>query len=242
MNIILHHLKNLQEVDDRLRAGQKALDGCEERLKAAGAALKSSEDKLRATREELAKMRARHRELEAEVADLTQKRKNNEARQMTIKNANEYTALAREAEFLNGRINELEDETLELLDKIEKAEIALENFEQLVSEEAAAYGLTSAEIDKVTAAGRRELEVLKARREELVKELPAPQLSQYNELVRTRAGRAVAAASDGMCLDCRLSFPPQIYNELQRNEKISNCPNCGRIIYWREHPDFQTEA
>jgi predicted nucleic acid-binding Zn-ribbon protein len=50
---------------------------------------------------------------------------------------------------------------------------------------------------------------------------------------------AVTAAAEGLCLACRLSFPPQFYIELQRNEKISVCPNCGRLIYWRDHPDFK---
>ncbi|MDR1051986.1 MAG: C4-type zinc ribbon domain-containing protein [Deltaproteobacteria bacterium] len=42
-----------------------------------------------------------------------------------------------------------------------------------------------------------------------------------------------------MCRCCRLSIPPQLYNELQRNDKLITCPNCARILWWMHHPHFK---
>ena len=45
---------------------------------------------------------------------------------------------------------------------------------------------------------------------------------------------AMAEARQGACLVCHIHIPPQMYNELQRVDRLKNCPNCERIIYWDE--------
>ena len=234
MNLILRDLKNLQEVDDQLRQTRKTLEE-------GAARLKSFEIKLEGARNDLQAMQARHRELEGEVAGLAVKQKSNETRQMSIKSDQEYAALAKEAGFLAGRINELEDETLELLDRIEKREVEISDLALVVTEESAAYGRLAAETEKAQQNSHDLLAELTARRGKVIAALPPVQLQQYDEIAKARGGRAVTAAAAGLCLACRLGFPPQIFNELQRNEKILTCPNCGRIIFWQDHPDFASE-
>ena len=241
MNTVLVDLKNLQEVDDQVELDRKVLEEGAARLAQAVARLKAFEDKLSGARQNLAEMKTRHRDLEGEVADLSVKKANNEKRQMSIKSSNEYTALLKEAEYLAGRINESEDEILELLDRIEKREVEIGELELVVTEEAAVYARAAAAAEKAEGESRARLAVLAERRQSLVAAIPAPRMRQYEDIAKRRKGIAVTAAADGLCLACRLGFPPQIYNDLQRNEKILACPNCGRIIYWRDHPDFQEE-
>lgn len=241
MNTVLLDLKKLQEVDDLSRLSQKALEEGAASLAEAGARLKALEGRLASARAELETGRSRHRALEAEVADLSVKKKNNENRQLSIKNAAEYTALMKEAEFLSTKIGELEDETLELLDRMERAEAEIGRQEALALEEAAVYAKSAQEIEKRLADSREGLAELAGQRRALAESLPADQLKRYEEIARVRAGLAVAAAAEGLCQACRLGFPPQVFNELQRNEKILTCPNCNRIIYWRDHPDFKSE-
>ena len=241
MNIELLDLKNLQEVDDQTEGDRKVLEEGAARLAEGARRMKAFEDKLAGAREELAAMRTRHRELEAEVADLSVKKAANEKRQMAVKSNNEYTALQKEAEYLAGRINESEDEILALLDRIEKREVEIGELELVVTEEAAVYARAAAATEKAEGRSRARLAVLAERRLGLVAAIPAPRMRQYEDIAKRRKGIAVTAAADGLCLACRLGFPPQVYNDLQRNEKILTCPNCGRIIFWRDHPDFKEE-
>lgn len=238
MNAVLCGLKDLQEIDDQLRRLRNALEEGASKLAEAAAALKNSENRLASARKDLMAMRSRHRELEGEVSGLAVKQKNNEARQMNIKSDNEYAALMKEADFLAGRINELEDETLELLDRIEQREAEISGLETAAAEESTAYDRLAAETESAGQTGRHQLAELTDRRAAVVSALPSAWLKQYDEIAKARGGRAVSAAAAGLCLACRLGFPPQIFNELQRNEKIMTCPNCGRIIFWRDHPDF----
>lgn len=238
MNTALIDLKNLQEVDDEARHDVRALEEGARRRAVAAASLKASEDRLAGARGEVEAMRVRHRTLEGEVADLSGRRTNNSRRQMAVKNNSEYAALQKEAEFLSTRINELEDEILALLDRLEKREVDITDLEALVSEEVAAYAALAAETEKAELAGRERLADLSRRRQALTAALPANLLKQYDDIAKARGGRAVTAATGGLCLACRLGFPPQLFNDLQRGEKILNCPNCGRIIYWSDHPDL----
>ena len=239
MNTILLDLKNLQEVDTQARLHRKALDEGAAQLAAGAAGLKSLTAKAAARQRELEAMGRRHRELEAEVADLSLKKKNNENRQMSVKTQGEYDALLKEAGFLTTRIGELEDEILALLDQIEIKEAEAGELARAVSAETMAHEQLAAATEQSRAERLTQLAGLESRRQSLAAALPPDKLKQYETIVQARAGLAVTAAAEGLCLACRLSFPPQIYNDLQRNDKIMTCPNCGRLIYWRDHPDFK---
>ncbi|MDR0881032.1 MAG: C4-type zinc ribbon domain-containing protein [Candidatus Adiutrix sp.] len=239
MNAILLDLKNLQEVDTQARLHRKALDEGAAQLARAAAGLKNLTAEAAARQRELEALGRRHRELEAEVADLSLKKKNNENRQMSVKTQGEYDALLKEAGFLAARIDELEDEILALLDQIEIKEAEAGGLARAVSAETENYEQLAAAAEQSRAERLAQLAGLESRRRSLAAALPPDRLKQYETIAQSRAGLAVTAAAEGLCLACRLSFPPQIYNELQRNEKIMTCPNCGRLIYWRDHPDFK---
>ena len=239
MKTELKALIGLQEADDQARRERRIMDDTGAELAAAQAELAralgevSDLQKLQATEE------ARHRELEAEVVDLTARKRKNEDRQMAVKSESEYEALKKEAEYLGRKISDLEDETLALLDGLDQRRELMADLSSLAAEAGAAEAELAARAEAGEKAGRAALEVLAARRAELAGSVGPALLRQYEDTARDRGGAAVTAAAEGLCLACRLSFPPQFYNELQRNEKISVCPNCGRLIYWRDHPDFQ---
>ena len=239
MKTELTALIGLQEVDDQARRERQVLAEAQAGLAASRAELALAEGEVSDLRRLQATEEARHRELEAEVADLTARKRKNEDRQMAVKSEGEYAALKKEIEYLGRKISDLEDETLDLLDRLDQRREILAARTSLAAEARAAEAELAARTEAGEREGRAALEALAARRAELAV-IIGPALSrQFEDTARDRGGVAVTAAAEGLCLACRLSFPPQFYNELQRNEKISVCPNCGRLIYWRDHPDFK---
>lgn len=237
-NPVLGTLIALQAIDDQAKQIRQSLTAMTAKLEEGRGTLKKLESKLATLKQELADMKAHHRDLEGQVADLSVKRANNEKRQLNVKSSTEYAALTKEAEFFASRIDELEDEILALLDRIEQREKEVAAWSQLVAKEGASFAQLEAATAQDQAAGQETLGGLGVRRGAETGSLPPNQLKHYEELIQTKGGRAVTAAAGGMCLACRLGFPPQFFNDLQRNEKILTCPNCGRIIYWQDHPDF----
>jgi predicted nucleic acid-binding Zn-ribbon protein len=77
--------------------------------------------------------------------------------------------------------------------------------------------------------------VFAEQRSKIESRVPREPLALYDR-IRRRKPQAMVEVIDGTCQGCHLQIPPQIYNEAQRGERVLQCPNCTRIIYWRK-PD-----
>jgi predicted nucleic acid-binding Zn-ribbon protein len=79
------------------------------------------------------------------------------------------------------------------------------------------------------------LQELQTDRKEATKDIPKPILSRY-EFIRSRLSNPViVGVEEGICTGCHISIPPQTFIELQKGEQILSCPNCQRLIFWRNH-------
>lgn len=76
---------------------------------------------------------------------------------------------------------------------------------------------------------KEQASLMKARNN-LLKKLPQEIADSY-ELLKKRYKRAIAPVDSGFCFGCFQKLPTQL---LTRSEEIVNCPNCGRILYWRK--------
>ena len=77
-----------------------------------------------------------------------------------------------------------------------------------------------------------------ARRKELVDRVPK-QICRLYERIHKRLGRAVVEVLEGHCSGCNLDVPPQMYNEIQRGDKIHQCPYCFRILFFKAKPEAE---
>ncbi len=73
------------------------------------------------------------------------------------------------------------------------------------------------------------------RREALSKQIEARLSKLYNTLKEKRRGVGVVNVRNETCQGCFLNIPPQMYNEVQKNNTLIQCPNCNRILYWEEN-------
>jgi len=71
-------------------------------------------------------------------------------------------------------------------------------------------------------------------RHELVAKIQPQIHSQYQKLLGTKAGVAMAEARGESCSGCYMSIPPQVFVNVKKNESIITCPNCSRILYFKE--------
>ena len=71
-----------------------------------------------------------------------------------------------------------------------------------------------------------------SRRKDLVAQVPPDTLRLY-ERIHKRLGRAVVPAMNGNCTGCNMEIRAQIYNEIQRGDKIFQCVYCKRILVFK---------
>jgi predicted nucleic acid-binding Zn-ribbon protein len=153
---------------------------------------------------------------------------------MSIKNNKEYRALLKEIEEAEKGNADKEDRVLSCLEELEALSNELEAKKKGLSAMRDRLEDEKTTISKDVARVHEELSDVEKSRNALVETIDTQLLARYEQIKARRGGIAVALANNATCSECYLGIPPQMYNELQRQDSLKFCPNCQRIIYWKE--------
>ena len=227
-------LIQLQEVDGKIRslAEQKKLlpeilAGLESRRVANKAALETVKENLLAAQKN---KRDRDQGLEAGV----QKVEKLKAHSSEIKNNKEYQALLKEIETAEQENKAIEDDILVLMEKIDAAAAQITVAELKAKEDEVSIQAEVKQHEAEFAKLEKELKGVEQARQELAARIDPSVLSSYGRLLRTKGGLAIAEARGESCVGCYMSIPPQIFVNIKKNASIITCPNCHRILYYKE--------
>ncbi|MDR2367852.1 MAG: C4-type zinc ribbon domain-containing protein [Deltaproteobacteria bacterium] len=237
-------LITLQDLDNKIRTWRLAAEEGPAKIQAAREKLTALEAEKAVLDEKLAANAKGRRELETLTEDLAMRQTTNQARQLKARNNNEYRAVMKEADTINSTLAAKEDELLTFMAEAEKLQAVLPPLAADIEAEAKIFAEREAAIMAVIQEGQTLEAEATQRRQGMLAGIPPAFLGRYNTIAQNRDGQAMAPVVQGMCRVCRLSIPPQLYNELQKNDKLLTCPNCARILYWMHHPyfkDFCTE-
>jgi hypothetical protein len=91
-----------------------------------------------------------------------------------------------------------------------------------------------------TAVNQKQLDVLKAERQQLVAGLRKPAYSAYERIRKKwHGGSAVAEALEGRCSACQILLRPQFFQDLRNSGEMMFCESCGRILYYNPPVSFE---
>ncbi len=174
------------------------------------------------------------KEKERHLDDINEKIKKLKARTSEIKTNKEYQAHLKEIETAEKEVRSIEDDILILMEQIESAQKELKVQEERVKKEETRVRDYEKGLMNETEEAEREIGRLKAQRTDIVKKI-APGIYQlYITLLESKRGLAVTEAVNEICQGCNMNISPQLYVELKKNDRIYQCPQCHRILYWRE--------
>jgi predicted nucleic acid-binding Zn-ribbon protein len=235
----LDGLIRLQAVESELRRtdGELAqLPGRQAELEARLAAERSRLETLRGSLDTSQKTRRRE---EGTLQDLEAKRSKYKGQLMEVKTNKEYTAMLHEIEGVEREIRSREDQILAEMENTETLATDLKKEDEVLRKEEARHKQDVAALE----GQRRELtarrERLAAEREQVAGTISADVRELFQRVAKLR-GVAVAAASDGRCQECHLLLRLQMYSDLKRNDAITQCPQCNRILFYE--PPAPVEA
>jgi uncharacterized protein len=226
-------LANLQTVDQSLRTKSLAVAEGEGRVAALEEAVRGQTAAANAAREETAGLTARQRDLESRLTAAETKMKDRRMRITRIRNDKELGLAKREVELLKEETSTLETELVAVM---EQAEAAAAKLQGLETELARLTGERDAEANELREKIERlsgEMERERATRMELIETVDGDLRRKYEMIFSRRGGLAVVEVRGGICLGCRMRVPPQLFNEIQRNEQVILCPSCQRMLFWR---------
>ena len=201
----------------------------------------SAEKTLHDTRLSSEKQRQKYEELEKKKRDRerlfeeTQERiRKLKARVSEIKNNREYQAHLKEIEAVERERHAIEDEILALMESLDAAQKDLRARESEVKAEGEKVDAFKRRLDAEIAAAEKELDALRLRRGRMVERIEPAAYELYFRLLESAQGLAVVEARDEVCRGCNMNIPPQLFVELKKSERLIQCPQCGRILFWKK--------
>lgn len=225
----LHRLQlALKEVQDQLNRGPRQVKARENVMAQVDAERQAKEDELKQARAAVDRKNLDLKTNEAKLKELD--RKLNEA-----SNNKEYDILRGQIAADNAANSVLQDEVLELLDRVDK-------IQQEIVEVKAKRVKAEQERDRVAAEFASKSNDLKQQEAGLLgqvaeaeKDIPLTILDRYRRLVEAHGADALASTDRGMCNACYVSLTSQQQMIIQDHALVF-CSSCGRLLY---HPTAQ---
>jgi len=237
-------LIQLQKADSEIadmRARKKALPEAKESL---DATLKTFEDAVEAERQRLDDLNKTHRAKESQLNEGAEKIKKTKSRLLEVKTNKEYDAALKEIDAIGLKNSHIEDEIIYILDDIEQAKENLGIQEKELADYRAIYDRQRSTIESELGSIDSVLDDMITRCDTIRSQIKDDLIKKYDILKAKRNGYAVVPVWKEVCGGCHMNLPPQLYNELQKPERLMLCPNCNRIIYWEDRgsSDDETDA
>lgn len=225
-------LIELQEIMIRVRAAETEKRKVPLEVADLKALFEEREAKFLSAQQEFEQLKKDRREKERDIEEEREKVERAKARLMTIKTNKEYYAMLKEIEGAKRANTAREDELLAILARCEEAEKRLAEFQAELGEVSGRYRERMVDIEAKMAGFDDNITALDAKRAEVAARLDAGLARRFEMIFDRRDGLAIVAARNQSCTGCHMNLSPQLYNLLQRDDRIHTCPNCNRILYF----------
>ena len=238
MNEQLRLLRDLQDVDLQLKAIEADKERYPMEMKNLDEKLASEKDMSKKKKERIELLEKERRQKEGDL-ELEQERiKRAQSKLYDIKTNKEYQALLTEIETLKEVDSQREIEILEIMDEIDELKKEYGGVEKALLEMEERIGAEKRQLEESLGKADSALATKKRKRTMITKKL-SPELMGLYRTLKEKRRTAVVSARFGTCQGCNVRIPPQMFNEVQRNEAIIVCPSCNRILYWEDRIDYR---
>ena len=231
---LLIELQKMESAAGKIVARKKDLPAQMEELDAQFAALSAT---VKTEQEQLENLRKRRREKDSQLQSGQEMLKRTRERLFEVKTNKEYQSMLKEIETLETKNSHLEDEIIVLLDEIDRLEAVMKTKEAELNAGRLRYEEQKVKLEEEFKAIEVELDVCVRKSGEIRKNIPGDLLRKYEQIKAVGRGLAVVSVWMEICDGCHMAIPPQLYNELQKTVDLLTCPNCSRIIYWKNKND-----
>lgn len=193
-----------------------------------------AESQLEGVKRNLEDLHKRRRGRERELDQHTEEMKKRHGRLLEVKTNKEYSAILHEIQTLKEKQSALEDEILGLMETIERQTREVGIQAEQLSKEREICGQKKGEWEEKLSAIEARFAAFLEERAERVTHIDPNLVQNYRRIYENRQGLAVVSIKERSCSGCFVTLTPQTCNEIKRNDRIFNCSNCNRILYWKE--------
>jgi predicted nucleic acid-binding Zn-ribbon protein len=233
VNEQLERLIHLQKIDSKILATNRIIEEFPSKIEKAELPLKEFQKSLNNLKQRLDAHNKRKHDRERELDDTHEKIKRLKARTSEIKTNKEYQALLKEIESVEKERSSIEDEILIVMEEMDAASKQMKSQEQQFRADSDKIGELKKRIENERSEVEKELLIAKDMRSKITETIDEEIYGLYVSLVEACNGLVVTEAKDEICQGCNMNIPPQLFVEIKKNDEIINCPQCRRILYYK---------
>jgi uncharacterized protein len=226
-------LASLQTVDREIRQQNGVKQGLLGELQAKEKEIQTKKreiELLTAASSEKEKLR---KEKDRVLQDESKKTMDKRMRMNRIKNTKELQALQREIDQIKQSNSELEEELIGLMEAIDAIKADIKAKEEEMAKMQQEWQQTQQEMEAQISGIDRAVSEAASRRKSIASQVTGDLISRYERIFARRGGMAVVEVAGGICQGCYMNIPPQLLNEIIKSEKVTLCPSCQRILYYK---------
>lgn len=229
----IKHLMELQAFDIQVGQLDKKMAAGNTEVEKRKVKLDERRGNIEKVKTKLENGEARRRELEAEVEDEVAKLKERQAKLMNVQTNREYQSLLKEIEDAKNTNKKREEEIVKLMELAESCQKELEEEKNVSEAEEKLLAEEAGKTKKQIARFNSEKSKIVKTRDSKAKKVAANYLKKYELLLQKRNGLAIVGVTNGVCSGCHMNIPPQMFNNLLREDELLSCPTCNRMMYYQ---------
>ncbi len=129
----------------------------------------------------------------------------------------------------------IEEDVLDLMEEMEDLDKSIGHLDEDLKAEEKEFKKRKEEMDLSRLAIEKNMNSLNIKREETLNKITDDRLlKEYEHLRKEKGGKAIMEVDGSMCPGCYLDLPSDAIYQLKKNRKIIICPNCSRILIWKD--------
>jgi predicted nucleic acid-binding Zn-ribbon protein len=236
LNEQLKFLIELQDVDSAVISAAEKIELLPQKLELFKAPLKESNELFQKARTGYDALSKKKKDKDLQLDEMQDKINKLKSRSSDIKTNKEYEAHLKEIEGFEKKMSAIEDDILVTMEEIEifekelkKEDLKVKKAEDELKEQERIIGDEQKKL-------QAELEKEKAKKDEIASKINKEIYIQYTNLLDRYGDKAVVETRNEICLGCNTNIPPQLFNDIRKNEDLFNCFYCKRFLYYKELP------
>jgi predicted nucleic acid-binding Zn-ribbon protein len=228
-------LVKLQKIDIEAQKLESFLKGIPDRIEILDERLGKFVHEVEDDEKVIGELNKKYRTYESDVQMNLGKIQKSHVKLRSVKTNKEYQSSLKEIEDIKLKNSKIEDEMLEYLEQIERAEKDLNQRKQSYAKIVDDTTLEKDSIKQETEQCKQKLAQLESDRNAVTDTLDSQILDIfYRVKAKQPDAVAISEVKNSVCQGCNLNIPPQMFIELQHRNSLKDCPSCARIIYWED--------
>ena len=169
---------------------------------------------------------------ELELESLATRKKSASESALQAGSAKEASQFQNQELQFTTRLQELEEDTLPLLERMEAIEAERDDLKTQVDEISPKLEEQTAQEEARVQEVESRMDSLKKERDSLAGEVTPSLLKQYESVRRSKRGTGLAEVKNGdRCGGCNVKLPIFVLQKIKKGGTITRCPSCGRILW-----------